>query len=478
MSNLSALISLIVFAIVLFGVGIWAARQSASRKEFLLGGRNLGPFVAGIAYAASSSSAWVLLGFTGFVYATGPSALWMLPGIMAGYTAVWLWAGPVLQKASEEKDHLTLTDFLVEGASGQTERLIRFVASVMIAFCFSYYVASQFQGAGVAFESLFSIKPSLGILLGAFLIVTYTFLGGLVAVSVINTIQGLLMAAVAVILPLAVFFATGGFSAFPEIFASAPPEFSHPFGGRTGFIALGFVVGLSAVGFSALGQPQLAAWIMAARDQRARVSGAIVAITWACIVFAGMAILGLSARKLYGGAGTAESVFFQAANDLLPAVFAGVIAAATLSAIMSTVDSLFLVAGAAVSHDMGVAKALNLSEVLVSRVAIILICVIAVTLTFSFEATIFDRTIFAWTSLGASFGPIVISRILGHRPRGIPTLLAISTGFGLALAYEFVLPSGPGQIWARIVPWIGAFAVLAFFAFREKRATKNTSKIK
>lgn len=477
MSNISALVSLVVFAIVLFGIGVWAAKQSASGKEFLLGGRNLGPFVAGIAYAASSSSAWVLLGFTGFVYATGPSALWMLPGILTGYAVVWFWAGPVLQKSSEEKDHLTLTDFLVEDASGKLERVIRFVASLMIAFCFSYYVASQFQGAGVAFNSLFSIDANIGIIIGAVLIVTYTFLGGLVAVSVINTLQGILMAAVAVILPLTVFVATGGFSAFPEMFASAPAEYSHIFGGRTGFIALGFVVGLSAVGYSALGQPQLTAWIMAARDEKARLSGAIIAISWACIVFAGMAILGLSARSLYGGEGMAESVFFRTANDLLPAVFAGVIAAATLSAIMSTVDSIFLVAGGAVSHDMGVAKALNLSEVLVSRVAIIVICIIAVLITLTFEASIFDRVIFAWTSLGASFGPIVIARILNHRPTGIAVLSGIITGFGLSLGYEFVFESGPGQIWARLVPWIGSFSVLAVFAIADNRNKLNGTKV-
>lgn len=475
LSNISALVSLIVFAIVLFGIGVWAARQSASGKQFLLGGRNLGPFVAGIAYAASSSSAWVLLGFTGFVYSSGPSALWMLPGIIAGYFVVWFWAGPVLQKSSEKNDHLTLTDFLVEGASGKLERFIRFVASLMIAFCFTYYVASQFQGAGVAFTSLFSIEANVGIILGAILIVVYTFLGGLLAISVINTIQGILMAVVAVILPLTVFIAVGGFSAFPEMMASAPPEYSQVFGGRTGFLAFGFIVGLSAVGFSALGQPQLAAWIMASRDEKARVSGAVVAISWACLVFTGMAILGLSARSLYGGEGVPESVFFAAANDLLPAVFAGVVAAATLSAIMSTVDSLFLVTGGAVSHDMGVAKTLNLSEVLVSRIAIITICVFAVVITFSFEATIFDRTIFAWTSLGASFGPIVVARVLKHRPSGLSTLCAICTGFGLSLGYEFVFDSGPGQIWARIMPWIGAFAVLTWFAIAEKRNNQQSA---
>ena len=110
--NYPALITLIVYAVVLFGVGIWASRRARTQEDYLLAGRTLGPVVAGIAYAASSSSAWVLLGYSGFVYAIGPSALWMLPGIFSGYLVVWFWAGPVLQLSSREKNHLTLTDFM------------------------------------------------------------------------------------------------------------------------------------------------------------------------------------------------------------------------------------------------------------------------------------------------------------------------------------------------------------------------------
>ena len=138
MPNLPALITLIVYAIVLFGIGLWAAQRAKSQEDFLLGARNLGPWVAGLAYAASSSSAWVLLGFSGFVYAAGPSALWMVPGIIAGYAVVWLWAGPVLQSASRDGGQLTLTEFMSEFATGLSARLIRILASILIAICFSF----------------------------------------------------------------------------------------------------------------------------------------------------------------------------------------------------------------------------------------------------------------------------------------------------------------------------------------------------
>ena len=97
---------------------------------------------------------------------------------------------------------------------------------------------------------------------------------------------------------------------------------------------------------------------------------------------------------------------------------------------------------------------------LISRLVILVLCGAAVGLTLHLPATIFDRTLFAWTALGASFGPTVIVRALGHKPSGSAVLASILAGFFTSVAYEFVLPSGPGAVWARTIPWVVAFAGL------------------
>ncbi len=466
--NMPALITLIIYACVLLVVGLWAARKSQSEDSFLLGGRSLGPWVAGLAYAASSSSAWVLLGFSGFVYAVGVSAVWMVPGILAGYGVVWLWSGPVLQRASLEGGNLTLTDFLAHGADKRLAGLIKISASIMIAFCFSYYVASQFQGAGVAFDDLFGTGLPTGVLLGAAIILAYTFFGGFLAVSVIDTIQGVLIGVVAVLLPALAFIEAGGFEGIDAAIVEIVHEqntdsFVHVFGGRAGWIAAGFVTGLVATGFGALGQPHLTAWIMATKDTKSRVTGAFVAIGWGAVVYTGMAVLGLSARAILGNEVAAESIFFALAGDLLPVALSGVIAAATLSAIMSTVDSQLLVAGASISHDLGVSKLFKGRDVLALRCGILVVCVAAVMITLNVPSSIFARTLFAWVALGASFGPTVVVRTLGREPRGEAVLASILVGFGLSLMFEFVLDAGPGAVWARTLPWVGAFIPFIFF---------------
>lgn len=460
-ANLPALITLIGYAVLLLGVSVWAARQVRSEaSSFLLGGRSLGPLVSGLAYAASSSSAWVLLGYSGFVYSTGPSALWMIPGILLGYGAVWLFAGPVLQAASRDKDQLTLTAFLTETAGPRVTRLIQIAATLMIAFCFSYYIASQFQGAGVAFDDLFGIGMTGGILLGAVIILAYTFAGGFLAVSVINTVQGVIMMLVAIALPLLAFSAAGGVGGIAGALDEAPAGYLSPFGGRAGWIAAGFILGMTATGFGALGQPHLISWIMAARDTKARVMGAGVAIGWGAVVYAGMAVLGLSGRALFGADAPAEGIFFKLAGDLLPGILSGIVAAAILSAIMSTVDSQLLVASGAISHDLGAARLMGGRTVLATRLAMLAVSVIAVGLTLALPATIFDRTLFAWSALGASFGPVVVLRAFGLRPGGPEVLASILAGFVTSLAYEFFLDSGPGAVWARTMPWFAAVAAL------------------
>lgn len=459
--NYSALVTLILYAALLLGIGAWASSRARTQEAFLLGDRELGPWVAGLAYSASTSSAWVLLGFSGYVYAVGPSALWMIPGILAGYGVAWFWAGSFLQRTSREKGHLTLTDFLSEHASPGYARAIRICASSLIAFCFAFYIAGQFQGAGLSIDGLFNSGFTNGVLLGAVVIVAYTFLGGFLAVSLTDTIQGILIALVAIALPFMAFLEAGGIGGITDMLASQPAPYNDAFGGRTGAVALGFIVGISATGFGTLGQPHLLSWIMAARDNATRIKGGCISLVWGLIVYSGMAVLGLSARAIFGAQVPSEGVFLALSNELMPPVIAGIVMAAILSAIMSTVDSQLLVSGAALSHDMKLGKAFGGRDVLVSRIAIVAVSVVAIVLTFAIPSSIFQRILFAWTALGASFGPVVVARVLNRSVSGPEALAAILTGFSLSMLFEFLVPEGPGDIWGNILPWIGGFLAMA-----------------
>jgi sodium/proline symporter len=208
--SLIVLATLIAYKLLLVGVGVWASKRNQTESDFFIAGQGLGPWVAGLSYAASTSSAWVLLGFSGFVYLNGFSALWMVPGIWAGYVAIWLWFGRRLRSETAEQGHVTTADFLAGGQLASGKRLIGAVAAAMILFCFIFYIAAQFGAAAQAFETQFALPRVESVLVGAGVVLIYSLLGGFWAVSVTDMLQGALMLLVALLLPIAALIAAGG----------------------------------------------------------------------------------------------------------------------------------------------------------------------------------------------------------------------------------------------------------------------------
>lgn len=472
------LITLVTYNLILIGVGVWASKRNRNESDFFVASQGLGAWVAGLSYAASTSSAWVLLGFTGFVYATGLSALWMVPGIWGGYVAVWLWFGRRLREETAERGHVTLTDFLAARTSGRMRVLITGLASLLIVFCFVFYIAAQFGAAAAAFETQFPVNQTEAVMIGAAVILIYSLLGGFWAVSVTDMLQGFMMLLVALTLPVAALIAAGGpAQVFATLAAEAPPEYLQITGGRAGFMLVGFVLGVWGVGIGALGQPQLMSRLMAVKDEAARYRGFAIAIVWAVIMFTGMTVLALAGRALVGGAENGENLFYLLAGDLLPPVLAGIVLAAVLSAVMSTVDSILLVAAAAIAHDMGLSRRFPGSELTVSRIVMLAIALVAIWMTLALPSTIFARVLFAWAALGAAFGPIIIMRVMRFEPSGRAILGAMASGFALTVFFNAmgaVDPAGldgvmrilsdlarlPGDPFERVMPWVPALLIL------------------
>ncbi len=469
------LITLVFYKLVLIGIGLWAASRTRTTTDFFLGGRGLGQFVAGLSYAASTSSAWVLLGFSGFVYTIGLSALWMVPGIWAGYAVVWLYFGPRLQQESRTHQQITLTDFLLQDAPhSAAKKLAALLAGTMIVLCFVFYIAAQFDAAGNALAEHFALSATQAIVLGAAIVLVYALIGGFWAVSVTDTLQAVIMMIVAIGVPVATYLAAGGYgSILNTLTAQMDANYLSMTGGHTPLLFIGFVVGVIGMSLGALGQPHLMSRLMAIKGDRERRQGFLIAISWGVTVFIGMIVLGLSGRALMPELANGETLFYQAAGDYLPPILAGIVIAATLSAVMSTVDSILLAAAGAVAHDMGFNKRFPQREVLTSRIVMFGIAALAVGLTLSLPDTIFNRVLFAWSALGAAFGPIILWRVSGRTVTANAALASMLGGF-VTTVFFYVLGSSPvtdgwlsqaahlpGDPFERVVPWLPALLALA-----------------
>lgn len=453
------LYTLIGYQLLLLAIGLWASRRTRDHEDFFLGGRELGPWVAAISASASSSSAWTLLSVSGMAYLWGWPALWLFPATLLGFLVNWMWVAPRLRRMAGTTGDITLAGFLA-GPAGQPGRgRLLATAAAIILFSFIFYIAAQFQAAGHAFASAFDLDMDLAVAIGAAVILAYTLLGGFWAVSVTDTLQGLLMAATALALPVIGLAAVGGPVALADALAATTAGAAATGGSLPA--AIGFVAGTLGIGLGYPGQPHVVNRFMALRSDRALAQGRVIAIAWAVIIYSGMLLVGLCARVLYAGVLEPESVLFELADRLISPLLAGVMIAAVLSAVMSTADSQLLVAASSVTEDLARARGRPVRGLAASRRVVALICVLAALMALLVPDSIFRRVLFAWHAVGSAFGPLLIVILLDRRPPPRQALAAMLTGFLLTVGLHW-LPDTPGDWAERLVPFLAAGAVAGY----------------
>ena len=455
------LLTLIFYKALLLSVGFWASKRVKTENDFFLAGQGLGAWTAGLSYAASTSSAWVLLGFTGIVYSKGLVGLWLIPGIFGGYVMTWLVMGPRLNAETADRGYLTVVDFITSDVAKAWQRRIGIVCAAMILFCFVFYISSQFQAAGNALTEVFGLSSVKSILIGAVVILIYCLMGGFLAASVTDALQALVMMLACILVPIAAVQAVGGMGEVMAVLKTQEPaSFFSLTGEAAGIAGLGAAMGLLGTGLGALGQPQLLNRIMAVKSPAERRKGAAITIGWGVIIYSGLVCLALAGRASGIETGQ-EGLFFAAAKAYLPAVLAGVVTAAVLSAVMSTVDSLLLAAASAVSHDMGVTYKDPQKALLFGRLAMVGIALIAVLMTLYLPKDIFSRVLFSWVALGAAFGPTILTKCLGWRVKGGYIFAAILVGFFTAVIFANI--GGPlADVIEKWASWVLGLVILFY----------------
>jgi sodium/proline symporter len=436
----------------MLGIGWWASRRNADAEDFYLGGRKLGGLVAALSASASSSSAWSLLGVSGAAFAWGLPAIWLIPATLSGFAINWIFIAPKLASQSRACGALTLTEFIAGPQGDPARKTIMRLGALVILFSFTFYIAAQFQAAGKTFASVLDIQEETAIVVGAAVVLLYVWLGGFWAASVTDSVQGVLMALSALLLPIMALIAIGGpaelYSGLLTDSLAVPGRWT----GQASFpAAIGFVCGLFGIGLGYPGQPHVVNRFMAIRDERAIVHGRRIAIGWAVIIYTGMVLLGWCGRLLVTDLADGEQLLFTLATLLLPALLAGVMVSAILSAIMSTADSQLLVAASSVSHDLKNGMDSDAGGLRVARWVVLLVGALAVVLAVGFPDKIFNRVLFAWQALAAAFGPLLVVTLFRGPVRPAWRILALSLGFGLTVVLSWTVQS-PGDWVERLVP--------------------------
>ena len=459
------LITLIFYKVLLIAIGFWASKRTHSTEDFFIGGKTLGPWVAATSSSASASSAWSLLGVSGAAYTMGLSAVWLFPAVVLGYVFNWLWVAPRIRVLGNHLQAITLTELLA--GKGHQAKYIVYCCTFIIVFSFAFYIAAQFQAAGGTFATTFNMDSGQAIILGTIIILVYTLLGGFWAVSVTDTLQGLLMAITAFILPLFALISVGGYGTlFNELHQELSATQMSLTSAHSGWLGMAFVVGLLGVGLGNPGQPHVVNRFMAIKDEASVKVGRYIGIAWPIIVIGGMLTLGWCARIILNSSDDHEQVLFAVTNELFHPIVAGIFVAAVLSAIMSTADSQLLVSASSLSYDLKF-NASKQKQLFISRLTVALMCLISLVIALYAPEAIFSRVLFAWSALGSAFGPLLIILLMGYQVKTSYRLMAIISGFCLTVYFNW-LHDSPGDILERVLPFVLAF-VIAYLGRDGKR---------
>ncbi len=424
--NTSIAIVFLIYLAAMLGLGIIFFRRTESTADYFLGDRKLGKWVAALSAQASDMSGWLLLGLPGAAYLSGLSASWIAIGLLAGTYLNWRFVARRLRRfTGVSEDIITISDYL-EHRFREKRNLLRIISALFILVFFMIYTSSGFVAGGKLFSTVFNIPYATGLLIGAAVVVSYTFLGGFNAVCWTDFFQGTLMLVAILVVPVVILdsAAMSGMvrTSFEELKMSDPSYFTAF--GKTHAGAIALVIGTVsslAWGLGYFGQPHILVRFMAIRSAGDVAVARRIAMVWVTLSLTGAVAVGILGRMtgpmLEGP--DAEKIFMVLVGALFPGILAGVFLAAILAAIMSTADSQLLVTTSAFTEDFYrtfLRKDAGDAELVwVSRLTVVGVALVALLMAFVSEKLVFAIVAYAWAGFGATFGPVLIGSLYWRR---------------------------------------------------------------
>ncbi|MCB1874419.1 MAG: sodium/proline symporter PutP [Chromatiales bacterium] len=447
----------IVYLLLMLAIGVLASRRTRNAGDYFLGGRRLGPWVTAISAGASDMSGWLLLGLPGYAFASGVQAIWLVGGLWLGTYLNWRLVAERLRRYSQgAADAITLPAFLSERFGGH--RGLRIGSAFFVLLFFLFYVSSGLVAGGKLFESVFSIPYGYAVTAGTLVIMLYTLMGGFLAVSWTDLIQGLLMALALVVVPLLALHQIGPSVAIERI-RDIDPALLDPFANASGLA----IVSLLAWGLGYFGQPHILARFMAARDTSTLQQARRIAMGWVSLGMLGAMAAGLAGIALLQPVASdfdAEKVFIELIATLLHPIPAGICLAAILAAIMSTADSQLLVASSALAEDLyGALGKGTLNErrrMSVARLTVLGIAATAWGLALEPDSGVLELVSYAWAGFGAAFGPVILLSLFWARMTARGALAGVIAG-GVTVVLWKQLSGGWFEVYELLPGFILAF---------------------
>ena len=484
--EVSKLIALGIYVLILFLIGYVASRRVHSMSDFYVGGKNMGFWAVAFSARATGESGWLLIGLTGMGAISGLSTYWVVVGEVLGVAISWWFMAKKFKHKTDEYKAITVPDYLESHFKANTKTL-RILASTILSLFVVIYVSSQIDVTGKAFESMVGINYYTGAIIGFFIVLTYIFVGGFVAAVWSDLFQGLLMFAGLVLLPIVVWFSMDGTTSIMDSLNSIDPALTNWWGTSDDvWMNVATMLGFAMIGLGFLGSPQVYVRFMSIKDEMEIDKGKWVAIVFTLLTDAAAVTIGILARVLFTESGQdPEAILGNAGEDVLsimtenflPYIVVAIYVAVVLSAIMSTIDSLLVIASSAITRDfyqkifhpeIKDEDLTRMSRWVTLIMAILALVIAIITAMSSPDRTVFWMVIFGWSGIAASFCPVIILSLFWKGYSEAGAIASMVTGFLCVPFFKFVVANmegigpyfekldvlGPSFLLAMISGWI------------------------
>ncbi|MGE7690813.1 sodium/proline symporter PutP [Lysinibacillus sp. NPDC097214] len=439
-ANMYQLLAIIIYMIAMLGIGWYAFVKTTNLTDYMLGGRSLGPAVTALSAGAADMSGWLLMGLPGAIYLSGIVEAWIAIGLTIGAYLNWLLVAPRLRAYTQiANDSITIPSYLDNRLHDST-KLIRIASGIIILIFFTFYVSSGMVAGGKFFDSSFGYEYHTGLLLVSAVVVAYTLFGGFLAVSYTDFLQGLIMFIALISVPLFGLFLTGGIGDTIASIKAVNPEHLSLLPATATAAA---IISSLAWGLGYFGQPHIIVRFMAISSVKETKQARRIGIGWMMLSLFGAiatALVGLAYYEQNAGElKDAETVFIVLGQILFHPFIAGIMLAAILAAVMSTISSQLIVTSSALVEDIYKALFNKTADdkhyVFIGRVAVLVVAIIAAILAWNPDSSVLDLVGFAWAGFGAAFGPVILLSLYWRKLTNYGALSGMVAGAATAFIW-------------------------------------------
>lgn len=457
-STITILIAFACYLCLMIAIGIISMKKTKSTEDYFLGGRGLNSWVAALSAQASDMSGWLLMGLPGSIYAAGTGKAWIAIGLFIGTVLNWLLISKRLRRYTIiANNSLTLPEFFQNRYHDKKKILLGISSAVIVVF-FLVYTASALASGGKLFHTVFNVDYHIALLIGAAVILTYTFLGGFLAVCTTDFIQGTLMLVGLLVVPIIAYALVSGdfMGALTASGISDTNSYMSLFYVNGEPYTFTQIISDLAWGFGYCGMPHILVRFMAVKSEKELKKSSVIAIIWVAISLFAACAIGVIGRAYLNATlsdSATETVFIAMikqifSNGFVLVFIGGIFLCGILAAVMSTADSQLLVCASSVSKDIYKnildPKADDKKVLTISRITVIVISILAFLIAWDPNSSIMDLVSDAWAGLGSAFGPLVVCSLFWKRTNLPGAVAGILSGGLFVIIWDY-LPIIKGQ---------------------------------